>query len=54
MLTGRLFSGDLFNAVGSPPTPSPFFLDRELKAVWAADNRLVFPTGVWALVIDVE
>jgi len=50
----QIISGDLFAAVGSPPTPSPFFLERELNPVWAADNRLVFPTSSWALVIDLE
>jgi len=53
----QIISGDLFNAVGSPPTPAPFFLAalfRDLGPVWAVDNRLVLPTGTWALVIHLE
>jgi len=51
----QIISRDLFQVVGTPPTPH-LLLQSEigLGAMWTVDDRLVFPTAGWSLVIDLE
>ena len=51
----QIISRDLFQVVGTPPTPHRLLqAELDLGAVWTVDDRLVFPTAGWGLVIDLE
>jgi hypothetical protein len=51
----QIISHDVFAEVGDPPTPHRLVqAEVDLRAVWTDDDRLVFPTPGWVLVIDLE
>lgn len=51
----QIISRDLFQVVGTPPTPHLLRqVETDLRAVWTVDDRLVFPTAGWSLVIDLK
>ena len=51
----QTISHDVFGEAGYPPTPHRLMqVEVDLQAVWTDDDRLVFPTAGWALVLDLE